>query len=102
VDEMLRSILEMDKRSRIQAEEAEKEKIKAFDELSRIRTTLIEKKLADAKTTVDRFREKELAGYVKKSAAQKQINEALQDKLNSVYLQKHEQWVEEIYNQVIE
>jgi hypothetical protein len=102
VDEMLRSILEMDKRSRIQAEETEKEKIKAFDELSRIRTTLIEKKLADAKTTVDRFREKELAGCAKKAAAQKQVNEALQDKLNSVYLQKHEQWVEEIYNQVIE
>jgi hypothetical protein len=102
MDKMLKSILEMDKKSRIQAEEAEEAKRKAFDELALIRTSLIEKKLADAKKAVEKIREKELADAAEKSAELKKKYETAREKLNSMYAANSGKWIDEIYKQIIE
>ena len=102
MDKMLKSILEMDKKSRIQAEEAEDAKKKAFDELAQIRTSLIEKRLSEAKKTVEKIREKELADAAQTAAGLKQKNETAREKLKAVYAENREKWVEELYSRVIE
>jgi len=102
VNEMLAKILEMDKKSRIQAEEAEAAKKKAFDELTLIRTSLIEKKLADAQKTVAELREKELKESAQKTAELRKRNEAARAKLEAAYTENSGKWINELYKSVLE
>ena len=102
MNEMLAKILEMDKISRKQAEEAEEAKKKAFDELTMIRASLIEKKLAEAQKMIADMREKELDKAAQTAAGLKAKNEAAKEKLQAVYAENREKWVEELYSRVIE
>lgn len=102
MDEMLAQILEMDKKSRKQAEEAEEAEKKAFEELTMIRTSLIEKKLAEAQKTVAEMREKELQKAEKKADEFRMKNEAAKERLQAVYAENKEKWIDDIYNRVIE
>lgn len=100
MDEMLKSILEMDKKSRVQAEEAEETKRKAFDELTSIRTSLIEKKLSEAKNTVEEIRRKELENAAEKAEALRQKVGIAREKLNTMYAQNSERWADEIFEKI--
>ena len=102
MNEMLRSILDMDKKSRLQAEEAREAKQKAFDELTSIRTSLIEKKLAEAHTAVAKFREKERTEAEKTSDALRQKNKQAHEKLSKTYTENSEKWIDEIYTQTLQ
>jgi len=102
MNEMLAKILEMDKISRKQAEEAEEAKKKAFDELTLIRTSLIEKKLAEAQKTIAELREKELNESARKAAEMRAKNETAQAKLKTAYAENSEKWINNIYRSVIE
>ena len=99
---MLKSILDMDKKSRIQADEAEEAKRKAFDELASIRTSLIEEKLAQARITVESLREKELEKADETAKILRQKNETARAKLKTMYAENSEKWVSEIFSQIIE
>ncbi|MEI6578039.1 MAG: hypothetical protein WCN92_01095 [Eubacteriales bacterium] len=102
MNDMLAKILEMDKISRRQAEEAEEAKKKAFDELSFIRTSLIEKKLAEAQKTISDLREKEQRESVQKAAELKMKNEAAQANLKAAFTENGKKWIDDIYSRVIE
>jgi len=102
MNEMLAKILEMDKISRKQAEEAEEAKKKAFDELTLIRTSLIEKRLSEAQKTVSEIREKELKDSAQKATELKMKNKAAQAKLNAAYAENGKKWIDDIYSRVIE
>lgn len=102
MNEMLKSILEMDKKSRIQADEAEEAKKKAFEELASVRTSLIEEKLAQARKTVDSLREKEREKAEQTAKILRQKNETAQAKLKKMYTENSEKWVSEIFSQIIE
>ena len=100
LDEMLKSILEMDKKSRLQAEEAEEAKRKAFDELTSIRTSLIEKRLSEAKKTVEEVRQKEHENATEKAKTLKQKADIAREKLNTMYTQNSERWASEIFEKI--
>ncbi len=102
MDEMLAKILEMDKKSRKQAEEAEESEKKAFEELTLIRTSLIENKLAEAQKTVSEMRENKLHEAAQKADEFRKKNEAAKEKLQAIYSENKEKWIENIYNRVIE
>ena len=102
MNEMLKSILDMDKKSRLQADEAEEAKRKAFDELASIRTSLIEEKLAQARMTVESLREKELEKAEQTAKTLRQKNQTARAKLKTMYAENSEKWVSEIFNQIIE
>lgn len=102
MNEMLKSILDMDKKSRLQAEEAEKAKKKAFDELTAMRTSLIEEKLAKARKTIETLREKEFEKAEEAAKTLRQKNQAAQAKLKTMYAENSEKWVSGIYTQIIE
>lgn len=102
MDEMLAKILEMDKISRKQAEEAEEAKKKAFDELSLIRTSLIEKKLADAQKTISDLLENKLKESDQKATELRTKNKAAQAKLHAAFAENGEKWVNDIYKRVLE
>lgn len=99
---MLAKILEMDKTSRKQAEEAEESKKKAFDELASIRTSLIEKSLAAAQKTVAELKVKELNEAAKTTAVLKTQNEAAKAKLTAAYTENGKKWIDDIYRRVLE
>ena len=102
MNEMLKSILDMDKKSRLQADEAEEAKRKAFDELASIRTSLIEEKLALARKSVDSLHEKELEKAEQTTKILRQKNETAQAKLKTMYAENSEKWISEIFSQIIE
>lgn len=102
MNEMLKSILEMDKKSRIQADEAEEAKKKAFEELASVRTSLIEEKLAQARKSVDRYREKELEKADETAKILRQKNETARANLRTMYAENSDKWVSEIFSQTIE
>ena len=99
---MLKSILDMDKKSRIQADEAEEAKRKAFEELASVRTSLIDEKLAQARKIVDTLREKELEKAEETAKILRQKNETARAKLKTMYTENSEKWVSEIFSQIIE
>lgn len=102
MDEMLKSVLDMDKKCRIQADEAEEAKRKAFDELTFIRTSMIEKRLAQAKEIVEKIQEDEQAKAAEKSAELKKKNETARDKLNEMYAENKSRWIDDIYKRILE
>ncbi len=102
MNEMLKSILDMDKKSRIQADEAEEAKRKAFEELASVRTSLIDEKLAQARKIVDTLREKELEKAEETAKILRQKNETARVRLKTMYTENSEKWVSEIFSQIIE
>lgn len=99
---ILNSILDMDKKARKQAEEAEEAKKKAFDELSSLRTGLIAERIALAQKTVEEIRAREFGKAEKQFAELRQKNEAVFARLDTAYAENRDNWIEEIYKHVIE
>lgn len=101
MNEMLKSILDMDKKSRIQAEEAEQAKQIAFDELTSIRSALIEEKMAEAQKTVKDFRVKQDSEAEKASVGLRQKNKEAHENLTKTYTENSERWIDELYTQIL-
>ncbi len=91
----------MDKKSRIQAEEAEEAKQKAFEELASIRTSLIEEKLAEAQKAVEKFRKEEHLQAEKTSDNLRRKNEQAHKNLAKAYTENSEKWINELYTQIL-
>ena len=102
MDEMLAKILEMDKKCRVQAEEAEKSEKKALNELTSIRTSLIEKTLAEEQKKVSAIRDTELKKANEETAEMRKKTESAQAKLQAVYAENGEKWINDIFNKAIE
>jgi V/A-type H+/Na+-transporting ATPase subunit G/H len=102
VDEMLAKILEMDKKCRLQAEEAEEAQKKALNKLTSVRTSLIEEKLAEAQKKVAAIRDAELEKANEESAELGRKAEAAQEKLKAAYAENGKKWIDDIFNKAIE
>ena len=101
MNEMLKSIIEMDKTCRLQAEDAVEAKQKALDELTSMRTSLIAQKMLEAKETVETIRKQEMAKAKKSTDNLRQKNDEARKRLNQTYTANSDKWIDELYTQII-
>lgn len=94
MNDMLVRILAMDKLAREQAREAEESKKKAFDELSALRSSLIEQQLAEAKTTVEALRVKQEAQSRADAETLQKKQHAALEALQTAYRTDKDRWID--------
>lgn len=102
MNDMLVSILAMDKLAREQAREAEESKKKAFDELTALRSSLIEQQLAEAKTTVEALRAKQEAQSAAAADALRKKQHAALEALQAAYRTDKDRWVDLLVDKAIQ
>lgn len=102
MNDMLVSILAMDKLAREQAREAEESKKKAFDELTALRSSLIEQQLAEAKTTVESLRAKQEARSSTDADALRKKQHTALEALQTAYLTDKDHWIDLLVEKAIQ
>ncbi|HOO25464.1 MAG TPA: hypothetical protein PKW24_02500 [Clostridiales bacterium] len=100
MNEMLKSIIEMDKLSRKQAAQAQADKEKAVDEAGSIRAKLIEERLALAKTQANDIRKEYEADISLKLKAKRDKNEEEKARLSANFAKNRNHVVQELFEQI--
>lgn len=100
MNEMLRTILDMDKEARKKLEEAENYRREAVAGLSAKKAAVVEDETRKAKESAQRRSATRKSEGEKNLAEIKERNRKITDNLNSLYEKNADRWVEEIVNNV--
>lgn len=102
MNEMLRTILDMDKTAQNMVEEAEEYRRNAVAQLGARKTAIVEDETKRAKESAAKRSEKRKSeGKARLSDIQKK-NKVILDKMNKLYEKNADKWVDDIVNGVIE
>lgn len=100
MNDMLKDILEMDKKAREQTEELEEYRRKAIADLSEKKAKIIEEETAKALESAIRHSNKRKIAGDKDLEAVKERDGKILDKMNTLYALNSDKWVDEIVKNV--
>lgn len=101
MNDMLKQIIEMDEKARQITDAAQKQKIDTEKEISRIREEIRNNYLARARARIEKNRPLEQAASEKTWQVKEMHYKALTEKLDQLYADSGEKWIDTIFHKVI-
>lgn len=101
LNDVLKSILDMDKQARAKKEEAEKYRKDIYSKIEQEKNDMMKLKFDNARKKVETINQGFQKGAEKKVELLKQQNDELSSQLQKKYKENGARWVEELYERIL-